>query len=208
MVKGWPMVRIAAFSALVAIVAALAVTWFLGNSKAEQFAQCSASSVAGAEIGGPFELVNQRGKTVTDAQVLSDPSLVYFGYTYCPDVCPLDVSRNAEAIDLMRENGVIATPVFISIDPQRDTTDVIGNYAEAMHDDMIALTGTEAQVAAASKAYKTYYKAHKDGTEEYLVDHSTMTYLMLPEHGFVEFFRRDATAEQIAERTTCFIQNS
>ena len=202
------MVRIAALSAIVAIVAALAVTWFLGRSGGDQFAQCSASSVAGGDIGGPFELINQHGDTVTDKDVLSEPALVYFGYTYCPDVCPFDVSRNADAIDIMAANGVTANPVFISIDPERDTQEVISDYAFNMHDRMIALTGSEDQVAAASKAYKTYYKAHKDGTDEYLVDHSTLTYLMLPEHGFVEFFRRDISAEQMAETASCFIENS
>ena len=102
------MVRIAALSAIVAIVAGLAVTWFLGRSGGDQFAQCSASSVAGGEIGGPFELINQHGDAVTDKDVLSEPALVYFGYTYCPDVCPFDVSRNADAIDIMAANGVTA----------------------------------------------------------------------------------------------------
>ena len=165
------------------------------------------SQVAG-DIGGPFELVNGQGETVTDADVITEPALVYFGYTFCPDVCPFDVSRNVDAVDILAERGISVTPVFISIDPERDTVDIVADYAANMHEKMIALTGSEEQVAAASKAYKTYYKAHKDGTDEYLVDHSTFTYLVLPEHGFVEFFRRDVSAEEMAERTACVVEHS
>lgn len=201
------MIRLYAIAAAVAVIAGLSAAWWFGQPSGSDLAQCSGSQVAG-DIGGPFELVNAAGDLVTDADVIKEPSLVYFGYTYCPDVCPFDVSRNAEAVDLLEERGLSVTPVFISIDPKRDTTDVIRDYAFNMHERMIALTGSDEQVAAASKAYKTYYKVHDDGTDEYLVDHSTFTYLMMPETGFAEFFRRDATAEQMAETTACFIQNS
>ncbi|MEP4196252.1 MAG: SCO family protein [Aliishimia sp.] len=204
------MVRTVAIAAVIAVLGVLGATWFLGSGPFEQagLEQCSSSSVAGADIGGPFELINGAGETVTDADVITEPSLVYFGYTYCPDVCPFDVARNADAIDILAEQGVNATPVFITIDPQRDTQDVVADYASNMHDRMIALTGSPEQVDAASKAYKTYYKAQRDGTDEYLVDHSTFTYLVLPKQGFVEFFRRDVTAEQMAQSVTCFAENS
>ncbi len=152
--------------------------------------------------------MNGDGETVTDKDVFTEPSLVYFGYTFCPDVCPFDVARNADAVDILAETGISATPVFISIDPERDTVDVVSDYAANMHAKMIGLTGSEDQVADASRAYKTYYNAHKDGTDEYLVDHSTFTYLVLPDQGFVEFFRRDVSAEEMAERTACFVENS
>ena len=132
--------------------------------------------------------------------VITEPSLVYFGYTFCPDVCPLDSARNAEAVDLLAKRGMSATPVFISVDPKRDTPEVVAEFTKWLHPKMIGLTGTPEQVKAASQAYRTYYKAHDDKDDEYyLVDHSTMTYLMLPEHGFVEFFRRDQSAEAVAE---------
>lgn len=201
------MVRAFAIAATLAVACGLAFAWYLGRPSETAFAQCSGSQVAG-DIGGPFELVNGAGETVTDANVITEPVLIYFGYTYCPDVCPFDVSRNADAVDILTEKGIDVTPVFITIDPERDTVDVVADYAANMHDRMIALTGSEAQVAAASKAYKTYYKAHRDGTNEYLVDHSTFTYLVLPDHGFVEFFRRDVTAEEMAERTACYVENS
>jgi len=201
------MIKVYAIAAVVAVVSGIAATWWFGQQTQHAAAQCSATQVAGA-IGGPFELVNSAGQTVTDAEVITEPSLVYFGYTFCPDVCPFDVSRNADAVDMLEEQGMSVTPVFITIDPKRDTPKIVGDYAENMHQRMIALTGSDQQVAAASAAYKTYYKTHDDGTDDYLVDHSTFTYLMMPGTGFAEFFRRDATAEQIAERTACFIQNS
>ena len=200
------MIKIYAAAAGIAVIAGLSAAWYLGRGSTD-FAQCSGSQVAG-DIGGPFELVNQSGQTVTDVDVFQEPSLVYFGYTFCPDVCPFDVARNADAVDLLTERGISTTPVFISIDPQRDTVDVVSDYAFNMHDKMIALTGSEQQVAAASKAYKTYYKAHKDGTDEYLVDHSSFTYLVFPKKGFVEFFRNNLTAEEVADRTACFVLNS
>ena len=176
----------------------------------DQFADCRTSAVAGgsAAIGGPFELVDNKGRAVTEQDVIVEPSLIYFGYTFCPDVCPFDTVRNAEAIDLLAAQGLSATPIFISIDPERDTPEALDAYVENIHPKMVGLTGTEEQVKAASKAYRTYYKRRNDDPEYYIVDHSTQTYLMLPEHGFVEFFNRNTSAEQIAENAACFNENS
>ena len=120
----------------------------------------------------------------------------------------MDNARNAEAVDLLAQRGYDVQPVFISIDPERDTPEVVAEYAAWMHERMIGLTGSPEQVASASKAYKTYYRANETGDEFYLVDHSTFTYLMLPETGFAEFFRREDNAEAMAARTACFIDKS
>ena len=196
-----------------AALAAAAVVGLLGGSLAyiysqgsdDAFAQCRGGQVGGGDIGGPFTLVDPTGKTVTDADVLTKPSLVYFGYTFCPDVCPLDNARNADAVDVLEEQGFDVQPVFISIDPERDTPEVMGDFAANLHPKMIALTGSEEQTKAASKAYKTYFKKQESEDEFYLVDHSTFTYLVLPETGFVDFFKRDETAEQMADRAACFL---
>ncbi|MFT7059097.1 MAG: protein SCO1/2 [Pseudorhodobacter sp.] len=179
--------------------------WVYAARSGDAFAQCRGGQVAGGAIGGPFTLVNQSNTTVTDAEVITKPTLIYFGYTFCPDVCPLDNLRNAEAVDILEEQGIEVTPVFISIDPKRDTPEVMADYVEVMHPRMVGLTGSEAQVKAASTAYKTYYKAHEAEDEYYLVDHSTFTYLMLPETGFVDFFRREVTPDQMAETVACFL---
>ncbi|MEM8731633.1 MAG: SCO family protein [Pseudomonadota bacterium] len=194
---------VAAAFAVAVLVGTFLVTQFMRPDNA--YAQCSGGAVAGGEIGGPFELVNGQGETVTDADVITDPSLIYFGYTFCPDVCPLDVARNAEAIDLLDERGYSVTPVFITIDPKRDTPEVVGEYADVMHERMIGLSGSAAQVDAASKAYKTYYKAHPSDDDFYLVDHSTFSYLTLPDAGTVGFFRRDLSPEQLADQLGCFL---
>ncbi|MBO9412241.1 MULTISPECIES: SCO family protein [unclassified Ruegeria] len=203
------MVRLYAVLATVVLAIGLGAMWLLtrGAGSDDQFAQCRSSQIAGgtAAIGGPFELINGEGQTVTDADVITEPTLVYFGYTFCPDVCPFDMSRNAEAVDILAERGQSVTPLFISIDPDRDTPEVVADYAFNMGGKTIALTGSAEQVKAASQAYKTYYKAHDKSDEYYLVDHSTFTYLMTPETGFLEFFNRNDSAEQMADKVGCFL---
>lgn len=194
--------------AAVAVLAGLlggSAYWVYSNQTGDAFAQCRGGQVGGGSIGGPFTLVNSAGETVTDTDVITKPSLVYFGYTFCPDVCPLDNARNAEAVDILEEMGLDVTPIFISIDPARDTPEVMGEFASIMHPKMIGLTGSEEQVKAASQAYKTYYKKQDATDEYYLVDHSTFTYLMLPEVGFVDFFQRETTPDEMAQTVACFL---
>lgn len=183
--------------------------YILMNRADDPFAQCRAGAVGGGDIGGPFTLIDETGATVTDKDVLTKPSLVYFGYTFCPDVCPLDNQRNAEAVDLLGDQGMDVTPVFITVDPDRDTPQVLADFTENLHPKMIGLTGSDSQVKAASQAYKTYFRRQDgDDPDYYLMDHSTFTYLVLPGHGFVDFFRRDDSAQQMADRTACFLSAS
>jgi protein SCO1/2 len=193
-----------AAAAVAALLASSAAYVWLQRAE-DAFAECRNGQVAGGSIGGPFALVNTQGQTVTDAEVLTKPSLVYFGYTFCPDVCPFDMARNVETVDILRERGIEVTPVFISIDPERDTPEALADYADNMHPDLIALTGSAEQVRAASLAYKTYYRKQPAEDDFYLMDHSTFTYLMLPGTGFVDFFRREITSDAMAESVACFI---
>ena len=206
------MTRLIALFASIAVVIALFAVWFATQQSGsdDQFAQCRIGQVAGgtSQIGGPFTLLDKTGAEVTDKDVITEPSLVYFGYSFCPDVCPFDLSRNAIATDILQERGTNITPVFISVDPQRDTPEVVGDFADNLHERMIGLTGTPAQVKAASQAYRTYYKAHPAEDEFYLVDHSTFSYLVLPEQCFVEFFRREIQPEQMADTIQCFVDNA
>lgn len=172
---------------------------------ADPFAECRGGQVAGGSIGGPFTLVDETGATVTDKDVIKGPTLIYFGYTFCPDVCPLDAARNAEAVDILEEMGVDVTPVFISVDPKRDTPEVMAEFTDYMHPRMLGLTGSEEQVKAASQAYRTYYKVQDPTEEYYLVDHSTFTYFVMPDVGFVDFFKRETTPDEMAQRMACFI---
>jgi len=177
----------------------------LVDGSSDQFESCRVGTIAGGDIGGPFTLVSETGETVTDADVITEPSLIYFGFTFCPDVCPMDTDRNAQAIEILDERGVRVKPVFISIDPERDTPEYLAEFTDYFHPRMLGLTGTPEQVAAASKAYKTYYKKQDTDDEFYLVDHSTFTYLVFPEHGFVEFFRRDVQPDALADQIACFV---
>ncbi len=202
------MTRIYAYGAVVVVALSLglmAVVVILNRSD-DRFSSCRTSRVASgkASIGGPFTLVDHNGNTVTDRDVITKPALIYFGYTFCPDVCPLDTARNAEAVDLLAEQGIDVIPVFITIDPARDTPAELADYVAYTHEKMIGLTGSAAQVKAASKAYKTYYRKASDD-EHYLMEHSTFTYLVLPEQGFVEFFRRDLKPHVLAESVACFV---
>lgn len=201
--------RTIALSALAAAAVFLGATiWAITRvSDEDQFASCRSSTVAG-DLGGPFELVDAKGETVTDKDVIKEPTLIYFGYTFCPDVCPLDVDRNAHAVEILEERGKMVTPVFISIDPARDTPEVVGEFADAMHPRMIGLTGSQEQVKQASQAYRTYYKAHPPEDGEYLVDHSTFSYFVMPEVGFVEYFRRELSPEELADKMQCFVDNA
>lgn len=197
-----------AAASVVGLLAGTALYVFLAQDD-DVFAQCRGGQVGGGDIGGPFSLVDPTGTTVTDAEVLTKPSLIYFGYTFCPDVCPLDAARNAEAVDILEEQGFDVTPVFITVDPERDTPQVMGEFAANLHPKMVGLTGSPEQVRAASQAYKTFYRKQEGGDPDYyLVDHSTFTYLTLPGVGFVDFFRRDDTADQMAERVACFVSNA
>lgn len=176
----------------------------------DPFAPCRVTSVSGGldMIGGPFELVNAAGQTVTDRDVITMPTILYFGYTFCPDVCPLDSSRNAQVTEILESRGIMVQPVFISIDPRRDTPEQVGMFASVFHPRMIGLTGSEEQVRAASRAYRTFFSAQDTGDDYYLVDHSTFSYLVLPGRGTVEIFRHDMSAESAAQVAECIIQRA
>lgn len=193
--------------AVAAAVLAGAAFYVVQGGDKDQFAQCRGGAVSGGAgaIGGDFELVREDGVTVTNHDVFTKPTILYFGYTFCPDVCPLDSMRNADAQRILEERGYDAQTAFITVDPERDDVETVAEFTDLFHEDMIGLTGTIEQVKAASQAYKTYFKKQNGDPEYYLVDHSTFSYLVLPEVGFVEFFRREDTPEGMADRVACFI---
>lgn len=203
------MTKITAIVAAAGIAALLGGTagylWFAGSS-GDPMAHCRGGQVAGGAIGGPFTLVNTAGETVTDKDVLAKPALVYFGYTFCPDVCPLDAQRNADAVDILAQRGIDVTPIFITIDPARDTPKALADFTSAISPKMIGLTGSPEQVKAASVSYKTYFKQQPADDEYYLMDHTTYTYFMLPGAGFTEFFDRDISDEMMADKVACFLE--
>jgi protein SCO1 len=203
------MIRYYSIGAAAFVAALLGVLgWLvLADRDGDRYAQCRETAIAGgsASVGGPFELVDHTGRTVTEADVITEPTLIYFGYTFCPDVCPLDVERNTLAVDLLEEDGYTLQPVFITVDPQRDTPEVLAEFASIFHPRMVGLTGTEAQTRDAARAYRAFFNIHESEDDFYLVDHSTFSYLVFPDEGFIEVFRRGETAPEMAERIACFL---
>lgn len=193
-------------------VAALAVLAAGGAYLAQQggdgFADCRSGAVAGGldAFGTDFTLTRQDGQRVTQSEVFDRPSLLYFGYTFCPDVCPLDNARNAEAQAILAQQGKDVQMVFITVDPRRDSPEVLADFTGYISDDMIGLTGTEEEIAAVNKGWRNYYKANDaEDDEYYLVDHMTNTYLVLPPNRTVEFFSRATSPQQMADTVGCFL---
>lgn len=195
---------------LLATVLVLLTGWlWLRPASGDQFAQCRRSTVAGGldALGGSFTLTDENGARVTDAQVFDRPSIFYMGYTYCPDVCPMDAARNAGAADILSERGMSVKPVFMSVDPARDTPEQLRDFTDAMHPDMLGITGSVEEVTAVSRAWRGYFRLNdEEDKESYLVDHTTNSFLVLPGHGTVEFFTRDTSPEQMADQIACFVE--
>ncbi len=158
----------------------------------------------GVTLGGPFELTDQTGRTVTERDFAGRFMLVYFGFTYCPDVCPTELGIVAAALDLVAEQSEEmaerVTPVLITIDPERDTSEALADYVSRFHPRMVGLTGTEAQIAAAARAYRVFYrKVPRPEMSEYLMDHSSFIYLVGPDGRVRALFRPDTAPEAIAQ---------
>ena len=194
-----------AASGLVAV--GLAAGAYIAFSDSDALAECGGGIATGAaSIGGPFTLVDETGATVTDADIITRPTLVYFGYTFCPDVCPMDVAVMGQAASILDEGGRKINTAFVTIDPARDNVETVAEFTDAMHPEMVGLTGTDEQIAAAAKAYKVYYqKAESDDPEYYLMDHSAFIYLMAPEQGFLQVYRHGEAPEAVAESVGCFV---
>lgn len=151
-------------------------------------------------IGGDFTLVDQNGATRRPADFRGKLMLVYFGYTYCPDVCPTELQTMGDALDLLGDKGDEVQPIFITVDPERDTPDQLRMYADSFHPRLLALTGTPAEVAQAARAYKVFYrKAEQPGGGEYLMDHSSFVFLMSRDGRYLMHFLPSATPEAMAE---------
>jgi protein SCO1/2 len=151
-------------------------------------------------IGGPFRLIDQNGKPVSDADLKGKWQLVFFGYTHCPDACPTALNEIALALDQLGVKRDEVEIVFITVDPERDTPAVMKAYVQSFDARIIALTGSPDAVAQAAKAYRVYYAKHPRGDGEYDMDHSAVIYVMNPEGRFTATFTPDSTADAIAQR--------
>ncbi|KAL8138320.1 hypothetical protein V2J09_004321 [Rumex salicifolius] len=156
-------------------------------------------SAGKASIGGPFNLINDHGNSVTDRDFLGKWTLIYFGFTHCPDICPDELIKMAAAIDKIKENsGKDIIPVFISVDPERDTVEQVHEYVKEFHPKLIGLTGTPEEVRKVARSYRVYYMKTEEEGSDYLVDHSIVMYLMSPSMEFVKFFGKNNDVESLA----------
>ena len=167
--------------------------------------------LAGAKIGGPFALVDQRGRSFTDRDLRGKYALVYFGYTFCPDVCPLDVQKLSAGLTAFEAAqpalGAKVVPVFVTVDPERDTPAELKQFAANFHPRLVALTGSRAAVDAAMKAYRIYARrAGPPGARDYLIDHLAVIYLMGPDGAPISFLGHDATVAQVTDELRKYVR--
>src|SRR5206468_818789 len=160
----------------------------------------AAGTLLASAIGGPFRLVDQNGKTVTDADLKGKWSLVYFGYTHCPDACPTALNDIAIALDQLGPKREAVRSVFITVDPERDTPEVLKEYVTSFDAPILALSGSLEEIARAAKAYRVYYAKHPEAGGDYSMDHSSVVYVMDPEGRFTASFTHQSTPEEIVER--------
>ena len=151
-------------------------------------------------IGGPFSLTDGQGHTVTDRDLRGRYMLVYFGYTFCPDVCPTTLNAVADAMDKLGPKADRVQPVFITVDPKRDTPAVVKQYAAAFGSRIEGLTGTPEEIAKVAKEYRVYYAEHRTGPgpNDYTMDHSSILYLMGPDGRFIAPVRADQSGDEMA----------
>jgi cytochrome oxidase Cu insertion factor (SCO1/SenC/PrrC family) len=156
-----------------------------------------------AAIGGDFALTDHTGKRVTQAEFAGSHMLVFFGFTSCPDICPTALQTMAQAIDLLGERGERVVPVFVTIDPERDTVERVADYVGQFHGRMAGLTGTRQEIQAVAKAYRVYFEKVGDesSSDDYAMDHTSVIYLMDGNGEYAAHFSFNAGAEEIARRT-------
>jgi protein SCO1/2 len=178
---------------LLAGLAGLALGWVLWHGVGRD----GGGGPLAAQVGGPFALVDQDGRRVSDRDFRGKALVVEFGFTFCPDICPLGLSRIAEVMDALGPDAKRVQPVFISVDPARDTPAVLKDYVRHFSDDVVGLTGTPEEVAAAARAYRVYFKAAGDPAKDpnYTVDHSALIYVMDREGRFVGTFTHETPVE-------------
>jgi len=154
-----------------------------------------------ALIGGPFELVGKDGNTVTAKDFRGRYMLVFFGFTHCPDICPAELQVMSAALDDLGADAKKVVPVFITVDPERDTPDVVSAYVKNFGPNFVGLTGSPEQIAKVAKEYRVTYQKFQDEStgDNYSVDHSALVYLMGPDGEFVTHIPYGTPPDKMAE---------
>jgi protein SCO1/2 len=160
----------------------------------------AAGTMLASAIGGPFHLVDQNGKPFTEANLKGKWHLVFFGYTHCPDTCPTTLNELSLAMDKIGKKRDEVDVVFVTVDPERDTPEVLKSYVQSFDAPIVALTGTPDEVAQAAKAYRVFYAKHTRADGGYDMDHSAVIYIMDPQGRFTATLTPDASADAMAQR--------
>ena len=185
----------------VVVLAGWAALWLRPDAVGQAIRSAAGvSTPTGAQVGGPFSLVDQTGTPVSDATWHGRWMLVYFGYTTCPDVCPTELQTIVAALDALGTQAAQVVPIFITVDPERDTPAHLADYVKLFDDRLVGLTGTPQQIDAVARAYRVYYArvTPKDSTT-YLMDHSSYLYLMGPDGRLRALFRPGTSAQEVAD---------
>lgn len=156
-------------------------------------------AVAGVKVGGPFSLVNQDGQTVTQDTYKGQYKLIYFGFTYCPAVCPTELQKMTRALNALGPAAEKVQPIFITVDPERDTVPVMKQYVSLYHPRLVGLTGTPGEIAKTLKNYKIYAaKVQEEGMSDYTMDHSSFIYFLDGEDNLLGLYRAEDGSDKIA----------
>jgi len=199
-------VRILVLSSIALMIVGTWVWYDVAGPGAGEAPKYGIKVPAGIDIGGPFELTAHTGETVTLDSLSGRFALLYFGYTNCPDFCPTDLQKIAVVLNDLGDRASRVQPVFITIDPARDTPDRLAEYVPLFDDRILGLSGTAAQVDRAAKAFKVYYrKAETEAASDYLMDHSLYVYLLGPDGKLLALFDNKATAEDITAALNHYI---
>jgi protein SCO1/2 len=181
--------------AMMALVAVFVIgAWYVVKSEPRD----SVAASSAPAIGGPFTLIDQTGATVTDQSYAGLYRLIYFGYTSCPDACPTELQIMGQAVDSLGAAGQKVQPIFITIDPARDTAKQLAAYVPQFDKRLVGLTGTPLQIAEVARAFKVYYAKGDDGPN-YAMNHSSFVYLMDPKGKFLTVFSSDTDADKMAQ---------
>jgi cytochrome oxidase Cu insertion factor (SCO1/SenC/PrrC family) len=152
-----------------------------------------------ADVGGPFQLTDQHGKRVSDKDFRGRYMLIYFGYSFCPDVCPTTLAVMAQALEKLGDRSRRVTPIFITIDPERDTPKVLDDYMKAFGPNFVGLTGSAAGIKDAEKKYRVYAAKKPLEGGNYGMDHSSVLYLMGPDGKMVSFYDEAVSPDDLAK---------
>jgi protein SCO1/2 len=187
---------------LVGLLCGAAAALWLTPGALDALTSPRTTTIGKAAVGGPFSLVDHTGRRVTDQDFSGRYMLIFFGFTHCPDICPSALQVMSEVVDRLGPKADRITPILITLDPERDTPDQLARYVASFHPRLVGLTGTPAEIAAAAKAYRVYYRkaATEASADTYTIDHTSIVYLMGPDGELVAHFTHATSVDDMAAR--------